>query len=61
MPGAGAKCALLLVIGLLLGSILLPAQIAAYSQVMVSGNAAATDQGPRIFKALNTDLIYPKM
>lgn len=56
MPGAGAKSALLLVIGLLLGSILLPAQIEAYSQVLVSG----TDQGPRIFKALNTDLIFPK-
>lgn len=61
MPRTGAKCALLLIISLLLGSILFPQETNAYSQVLVSGNAGGADPGPRIFKALNTDLIFPKM
>lgn len=61
MPGIGANCALLLVLSLLLGFLLFPQETNAYSQVLVSGSADGADQGPRIFKALNTDLIFPKM
>lgn len=61
MLGLGANCALLPVLGLLLGFLLFPQEASAYSQVLVSGSAAGGDQGPRIFKAMNTDLIFPKM
>jgi len=52
----GANWALIVCLSLILGF----GRVQAYSQVLVSGTGAANDQGPRIFKALNTDLIFPR-
>jgi len=52
-----ARRALLVYFSFIFGCV----RIEAYSQVLVSGTGARNDQGPRIFKALNTDLIFPKM
>jgi len=52
-----ARWALLVYFSFIFGCV----RIEAYSQVLVSGTGAGNDQGPRIFKALNTDLIFPKM
>ncbi|CAD6999924.1 unnamed protein product [Ceratitis capitata] len=48
---------------LLFGCVCLSEQLThtpGYSQVLVSGSDNANDEGPKIFKALNMDLIYPR-
>lgn len=51
------------VLTLLLGFACLSQQLAhpqGYAQVQQSGSVSVNNEGPKIFKALNMDLIYPR-